>query len=218
MISIKQFVFNPWQENTYVVYDKTGECVIIDAGCFNSSEEQTLLDFIEENNLTVKHVLNTHLHIDHIMGNAFVYQQFKLQPTAHENDEFLIDQTMGYAAQLGLSIAKEPPYPGKYIDEGHVVECGDFQLDVLHVPGHTPGHLVFYLKDANVLFTGDVLFKDSIGRTDLIYGNYEALLMGIQHKLMVLPDQTKVFPGHGGSTSIGQERNNNPFIKHMNVN
>lgn len=218
MISIKQFVFNPWQENTYIVYDKTGECVIIDAGCFNKNEEQTLLDFIEANNLTVKHVLNTHLHIDHIMGNAFVYQKFKIQPTAHENDEFLIDQTLGYAAQLGLDISIEPPYPGKYIDEGQVIECGDFQFDVLHVPGHTPGHLVFHIKDANVLFTGDVLFKDSIGRTDLIYGNYETLLKGIQHKLMVLPDETKVFPGHGASSTIGQERNNNPFIKHMNVN
>lgn len=218
MISIKQFVFNPWQENTYVLYDETGECLIIDAGCFVESEEQTLLSFIHENGLTVKHILNTHLHIDHILGNSFLFKAFNLQPEAHENDEFLIDQTMAYAAQLGLSLQKEPPYPGNYIDEGQFIECGNFKLEIFHVPGHTPGHLIFYIKDLNILFTGDVLFRDSIGRTDLIYGNYEVLLKGIQQKIMVLPDETKVFSGHGESTTVGYERRNNPFIKHMNLN
>ena len=211
-------MFNPWQENTYIVYDTTGECVIIDAGCFNSKEERQLLDFIQDNKLTVKHVLNTHLHIDHIMGNTFLKATYNLSPEAHETDEFLIDQTMAYADQLGIRIQNEPPYPGKYLDEGQFVHCGNFKLEIFHVPGHTPGHLVFYLREKNVTFTGDVLFFESIGRTDLIYGNYEVLLKGIQTKLMTLPDNTSVYPGYGNSTTIGYERLNNPFIKHMNIN
>jgi glyoxylase-like metal-dependent hydrolase (beta-lactamase superfamily II) len=218
MISIKQFVFNPWQENTYVVYDETGECVIIDAGCFNPKEVTELQDFIKINNLAVKHILNTHLHIDHILGNAALFSIFGLKPEAHENDEFLIDQTMAYASQLGISLSIEPPYPAKYIDEGQLVEFGNSQFEIFHIPGHTPGHLVFYNREAGVIFSGDVLFQESIGRTDLIYGNYETLLRGIIQKLMPLPDSTKVFSGHGDSTTIGHERQFNPFIRHMNFN
>jgi len=218
MISIKKFVFNPWQENTFVVYDDTGQCVIIDAGCFNQQEESELSSFIKNNNLTLKYVLNTHLHIDHIMGNAFLYKEFGLAPYAHENDEFLIDQTMSYATQLGIKLSAEPPYPGKYIEDGQIIKFGNSSLNVMHIPGHTPGHVVFYNEEAKVVFSGDVLFYESIGRTDLIYGNYETLIRGINQKLLTLPDNTKVLPGHGESTTIGHERTNNPFIRHMNFN
>ncbi|HON18206.1 MAG TPA: MBL fold metallo-hydrolase [Salinivirgaceae bacterium] len=218
MIQIKVFEVNPWGENTYIVYDETHQAVIIDAGCFTTEEEQQLKNFIDQNNLKPVYLLNTHLHIDHILGNHFVKKTYGLSPLAHENDEFLIDQTLSYANQLGLKLKNDPPYPSQYIDEGQILLVGNFQIEVIHVPGHTPGHLVFYIKEHNILFTGDVLFNLSIGRTDLIYGNYDALIKGIFYKILPLPDNTLIYPGHGESTNVGFERANNPFLKHYNFN
>ncbi len=218
MLQIKTFVFNPWGENTYLIYDNTGETVIIDCGCFMEQEEKELLDFIEKNNLKISYLLNTHLHIDHILGNHLIKRHFGIAPLAHENDEFLIDQALSYANQLGIALGNDPPYPAQYIDERSKLTCKNFEIKIFHIPGHTPGHLVYYIPNEKVLFTGDVLFNMSIGRTDLIYGNYEVLMRGIFQKLLVLPDDTKVFPGHGEPTTIGFERSNNPFLKHFNIN
>lgn len=218
MLTIKTFIFNPWQENTYVIHDETKECVIIDAGCFNPQEEKELKNYIVDNNLTPKYLLNTHLHIDHIMGNAFINKQFGLKPYAHENDEFLIDETLGYAKQLGLQLTEAPPPIEKYIDEKQAIKFGNTLLEIFHIPGHTPGHVVYYNREANVIFSGDVLFYESIGRTDMIYGNYETLVRGIHQKLLTLPNNTRVLSGHGDPTTIKHEATHNPFIRHMNIN
>lgn len=212
MINIHNFVFNPWQENTYVIYGPSKECVIIDAGCLLESEEQKLYRFIVDNGLMVKHVLNTHLHIDHIFGNAFVQEKFNQTTKAHKDDLFLIEDSMCIAKQMRVELPNRPPDPEVFIDEPEIIECSDFKLNVLHVPGHTPGHLVYYLKEMDTLFTGDVLFHESIGRTDFPYGNHNRLVSGIQSKLMILPDDTKVYSGHGESTTIGHEKKANPFL------
>jgi len=210
---IQTFLFNPWQENTYVIYDDTKECIIIDAGCFFENEDQILLNFIEKNKLTVKHILNTHLHIDHIFGNAFLHQKFNMLPKAHKDDVFLIQESLQMAKRMEFEIPIPPPVPAEFLDEQKTVKCGNFTLKILHIPGHTPGHLVYYIEEESVLFTGDVLFYHSIGRSDFPYGNCEQLVDNIKKKLMILPDNTKVYPGHGDQTTIGNERKGNPFLK-----
>jgi glyoxylase-like metal-dependent hydrolase (beta-lactamase superfamily II) len=212
MITVQIFVFNPWQENTYLIYDDTNECVIIDAGCFFENEDQILLDFIAKNKLTVKHVVNTHLHIDHIFGNAMLYKTFNLTPKAHREDIFLIEESCAIANRMEFDMPNRPPTPTEFLDETKEIKCGKFKLKILHVPGHTPGHLVYYLEEENALFTGDVLFYHSIGRSDFPYGNCEQLVTGIKHKLLTLPEKTKVYPGHGECSTIGNEKKGNPFL------
>lgn len=212
MIKIKTFVFNPWQENTYVVYGDSKECVIIDAGCLHQHEEQQFAQFISDNSLTVQHVLNTHLHIDHIFGNKFVQDKYKQTTKAHKDDLFLIEDSIKIAGQMRVELPNRPPDPQVFIDETSEITCSDFSLKILHAPGHSPGHLVFYLKELDSLFTGDVLFLESIGRTDFYYGNHNNLIGSIKNKLLVLPDNTKVLPGHGDSTTIGHEKKHNPYF------
>lgn len=214
-MEIKIFEFNPIGENTYVLYDETKECAIIDPGCFYPDEERHLLDFILDNELIVKHLLNTHLHFDHIFGNQFIYEQFKVNPEANKEDEFLLD---GFAAQLrafgfedrGFTV----PQISTYLNENDVITFGNQRLVVLHVPGHSPGSLVFYNQNAGCAFVGDVLFRGSIGRTDLAKGNYHQLIDGIEKKLFTLSPDTVVYPGHGPQTTIGEEVKNNPFFNH----
>lgn len=212
-MNIKIFEFNPIAENTYVLYDETHECVIIDAGCFYPDEKYGLLNFILNNDLVVKHVLNTHLHFDHILGNAFVKEQFRLHPEANEADEFLLE---GMAAQLrmfGFPEQEKTPSIGTYLKENDVVEFGNQRLIVLEVPGHSPGSLAFYNEQDKCVFSGDALFRGSIGRTDLAKGDHEQLLESIRTKLFTLPLETIVYPGHGSATTIREEVMNNPFFK-----
>jgi hydroxyacylglutathione hydrolase len=214
-MKIKRFTFNPWQENSYAIYDETGECALIDMGAISSEDHKELTNFIESNDLTVKYIINTHLHIDHVLGNYFVKDTYKAPILAHENDEFLLENAQAYAEQIGFRLDNPPPKVDQYINEGDVIEIGNCKLKVIHVPGHTPGSVVFHCEENKVLFSGDVVFYESIGRTDLIYGNHTALIKGITSKILTLPDETKVYPGHGPETTITHEKCNNPFLKHM---
>jgi glyoxylase-like metal-dependent hydrolase (beta-lactamase superfamily II) len=214
-MKIKIFEFNPIGENTYVLYDETNECVIVDPGCFFPDEERYLLDFILDNELIVKHLLNTHLHFDHIFGNQFIYDQFKVEPEANKDDEFLLEAMPAQLRAFGFEDRgiTAPPI-GHYLKENDVITFGNQRLVVLQVPGHSPGSVVFYNQDAGCAFVGDVLFRGSIGRTDLARGNYDQLIEGIEEKLFKLSPDTVVYPGHGPLTTIGEEIKNNPFFNH----
>ena len=214
-MKIKKFTFNPWQENSFAIYDETGECALIDLGCISDDDHDELSDFIESNNLTVKYIINTHLHIDHVLGNYYAKKTYDVPILAHENDEFLLENAPTYAEQIGFKLDSPPPKVDKYIDEGDLVEFGNCKLKIIHVPGHTPGSVLLHCAEEKILFSGDVLFYESIGRTDLIYGNHSALIKGITSKVLTLPDETKVYPGHGPDTTITHEKCNNPFLKHM---
>ena len=211
-MKVKVFEFNPIAVNTYVLHDKE-ECVVIDAACFFPDEQSALLNYILDNNLVVKHILNTHLHFDHIFGVNFMESQFKLQMEANKADEFLLDGIDSQMAMFGFkSNGQYTPTFGKYIDENDVIEFGDQKLSIFHVPGHSPGSIAFYNEAENVVFSGDVLFNGSIGRTDLPKGNHEQLLESIRKNIFTLPGRTIVYPGHGPATTVENEINSNPFF------
>ena len=213
-MKIKIFEFNPIAVNTYVLYDKTGECVIVDPACFYPNEQQALVKFINDKKLVVKHILNTHLHFDHVFGVNFVEKQFGVKMQAHKADEFLLETMNEQSAMFGFTPNGDyVPTVGKYIDENDTIEFGNQKLSIMHVPGHSPGSIVFYNKEQNVAVSGDVLFNGSIGRTDLPQGNHHQLIDGIKTKLLVLPPNTVVYPGHGPATNIKGEMRSNPFLQ-----
>lgn len=212
MLQVKTFQVNPFMENTYLVYDETGEALLIDCGALYPEEEATIKEFIEEKKLTVKRLLNTHLHLDHQFGNHFAAQAFGVLPEAHVNDEPLIDQMQGQAMLFGVPGKITPQKLGRHIAEGEKIAFGNSAFTAIHVPGHSKGSLCFYSADSGMLFVGDVLFAGGIGRTDLPGGSYEQLIGGINSKLLVLPDNTVVYSGHGPTTTIGNERRDNPFL------
>ena len=211
-MTIKTFTFNPFQENTYIIHDETNEAVIIDAGCLNDGEKRVLKHYFEENNLTLKRLINTHLHLDHQFGNKFVHDTFGLMPEAGIEDEFLLDNVTAQARSFGLPITEKIQPLGAYITDNQEIKFGNTVLTALHVPGHSPGHMAFYAKNEGIVFVGDVLFQGSIGRTDLPKGDFATLILSITKKLLVLPDSTVVYSGHGPSTTIGYERKNNPYL------
>ena len=212
-MKIKKFEFNMFPVNCYVLSDESGEAVVIDPGCFYPEEKQMLKDYLLDNNLTLKHVLCTHLHLDHIFGNPYLYKEFGLQPEGGQQDEFWLDQASAMARNFGFIYDEKQPALGKYICEGDTITFGDTTLKAIHVPGHSPGSIVFYSPEAACVFSGDVLFYGSIGRADLKGGNFDDLKEGICNQLFTLPAETRVYPGHGPSTSIGYEKNNNPFFR-----
>ena len=212
-MKIKKFEFNMFPVNCYVLSDESGEAVVIDPGCFYPEEKQMLKDYLLDNNLTLKHVLCTHLHLDHIFGNPYLYKEFGLQPEGGQQDEFWLDQVSAMARNFGFIYDEKQPALGKYICEGDTITFGDTTLKAIHVPGHSPGSIVFYSPEAACVFSGDVLFYGSIGRADLKGGNFDDLKEGICNQLFTLPAETRVYPGHGPSTSIGYEKNNNPFFR-----
>lgn len=197
-------------ENTYILYDDTSECIIIDPGCLEKQEQQTLLNFIEINKLKVKLLLNTHCHIDHVLGNKFVKEQFQVKLQTSKIEEQVLKAVSVYAPNYGFYQYQETNID-EYIEEGHKIKFGSSILDVLFVPGHSPGHLVFYNKAENICIGGDVLFNRSIGRTDLPGGDHETLITNIQQKMFKLDDKMVVYPGHGETTTIGDEKKYNPF-------
>lgn len=211
-MTIKTFTFSPFQENTYLVFDETHEAVLIDAGCFNESEQLQLKNYILENNLILKRLLNTHLHLDHQFGNRFVTDTYGLKPEAAKEDEFLIAKMLTQARMFGLPFSGEAQELGAYIEDNQEICFGNSKFIALHVPGHSPGSMAFYCENDGVLFAGDVLFNGSIGRTDLEQGDYATLIRSIQNRLLPLPDSTVVYSGHGPSTTIGNEKVNNPFL------
>ena len=211
MITIKQFTFNPYQENTYVLFDETAECVIIDPGMYEGSEQNELVNFIREKGLKPVLLLNTHCHIDHVLGNKFVFDQWGLKPRFHKGELPLLHRVVSYAPQMGFNYQVSPE-PEVSLEEAGTVSFGSSQLELIFAPGHSPAHLCFYAKQENFLIGGDVLFFRSIGRTDLPGGNHQQLIESIKTNVFALPDDCEVFPGHGPSTTIGYEKVNNPFL------
>lgn len=214
MLKIKSFEFNMFPVNCYVVWDdETLQAAVIDAGCYYKEEQQTLKKFITENQLTVVHLLNTHLHLDHVFGNAFMLREFGLSTEASEKDAFLLPRIGEYCRMFGFPLNEEPPAMGKSLADGDKVQIGQQELKVIAVPGHSPGGLVFYSESQRCIFSGDVLFRGSIGRADLEGGNFEQLRDSVMSRLLVLPNETVVYPGHGNTTTIGYEKMNNPFFR-----
>ena len=211
-MTIKSFVFSPFQENTYIVYDETNEAVIIDPGCYDDAEKQELSKFIATNKLQVKRLLNTHLHIDHQFGNRFVVETYGLKPEVCKEDEFLLERIQDQYQMFGLKMEAKAQELGEYIIENQIIKFGNSEFISLFVPGHSPGSMAFYSEENAIVFSGDVLFRGSIGRTDLPGGDYAQLIQSIQHNLLILPDSTVVYSGHGPSTTIGYEKLNNPYL------
>jgi len=197
-------------ENTYILYDDSGECIIIDPGCFEKQEQLALTGFIEENNLTVKTLYNTHCHIDHVLGNAFVKNKYKVNFITSQIEGQVLRAVSSYASNYGFNnyVAAEID---SFIDEGEQIKFGNSILNILFVPGHSPGHLVFYNSEENICIGGDVLFHRSIGRTDLPGGDHNTLIKNIHNKMFKLNDLMVVYPGHGETTTIGEEKKYNPF-------
>ena len=211
-MKIQSFVFSPFEVNTYILYDNSKECIIIDPACYNKQEENFLLDFLKKNKLKPVKLLNTHCHLDHVFGNKFIADTFNLKTEASKEEEFNINNATNAANLYGIKM--NTPYPiKKFLKEGDKITFGFSELEILHVPGHTAGSLVFYAKEDKFLIAGDVLFKGSIGRTDLPGGNYDTLISQIKTKLFTLPEEITVYPGHGPETDIGTEKQTNPFFQ-----
>jgi glyoxylase-like metal-dependent hydrolase (beta-lactamase superfamily II) len=216
MLKIESFVFNPLEENTFVLYDETKECVIVDPGCYDQAERYELSQFISDNELNVKLLLNTHCHVDHVLGNYFVKEKYKVKLLINPIEVALLKAVEAYAPSYGI-YQYQPTTADGFLNEGDVVSFGNQSLKVLFVPGHSPGHIAFFHEASEVLIGGDVLFYNSIGRTDLPGGNHETLINSIHQKLFTLPDTTTVFPGHGPETTIGFEKKTNPFCALTNA-
>ena len=211
MINIKKFTFNPYQENTYVLFDESASCVIIDPGMYDGSEQSELVTFIKGAGLEPVLLLNTHCHIDHVLGNKFVFDQWGLKPQFNRGELPILHAIPGYAPQMGMNYELSPE-PEVFLPESGQVTFGNSTLELIFAPGHSPAHLCFYAEADNFLIGGDVLFYNSIGRTDLPGGNHQQLLNSIRQNLFILPNDCKVFPGHGQSTTIGFEKQHNPFL------
>ena len=212
MIQIKSFTFNPFSENTYVLYDESAEAVIIDPGCYDKAEYQKLNDYIESNALKPVKIINTHAHIDHVLGVAALKRKYNIPFFLHKLDEPLLKAVKTYASNYGFVQFDEPEIDG-YLDEGNKVEFGNSSLKVIFVPGHAPGHVAFVNDEQHFVIGGDVLFRQSIGRTDLPGGDMKILLNSIRTQLFTLDDDYTVYAGHMEPTTIGFEKKNNPFLK-----
>ena len=212
MLSVKPFTFNPVQENTYVLYNEARQCCIIDPGCYFPEEEQELKEFIEQNSLQPVLLLNTHCHLDHVFGNKFVHQAWGLTLHIHPLEKKLLD----FAPQSGqMWQLPFDNYEGDlvYLKEGTNISVGTDDLEIRFTPGHSPGSVCFYHEPGGFVIGGDVLFNGSIGRTDLPGGDFNTLINSIQTQLFTLPDDTKIYSGHGPMTTVGFEKMNNPFVK-----
>jgi len=211
-LAIKIFEFNAFQENMYILYDETKDCIIIDPGCSNKNEEKVLSDFIEGNGLKPTMLINTHCHIDHVLGNQYVARKYNLSLFAHELEKQTLLMQPMIAQMYGLPYDPSPQISG-FLAEGQEIAFGNTKLKVLFVPGHAPGHICLLSEVDHVCIVGDTLFAGSIGRTDLPGGDYDTLISRIQSELFSLDKETVIYPGHGGSSSIGKEMLTNPFFK-----
>jgi glyoxylase-like metal-dependent hydrolase (beta-lactamase superfamily II) len=211
MIHIKAFTFSPISENTYVLYNDMGKAIIIDPGCYFTAEQETLKNFITDTGLTPVHLLNTHCHLDHVFGNKWVHETYGLELHIHSNEASMLELAPMSGERWGLPFQNYTG-PLHFLNDGDTVLLDDTALQVILAPGHSPGSICFYLPNQGDLIGGDVLFRGSIGRTDLPGGDSETLLTSIREKLWVLPDETVVYSGHGIKTTIGYEKRNNPFL------
>ena len=211
MIEIHRFAFNPFQVNTYILWDDTKECAIIDAGCYGEAENNEITGFIREKGLKPVRLLNTHCHIDHIAGVAFISREYKLKPEAHQGGLMFIRNAEKTGFIYGFE-KLETVDPLFSLNEGDIIRFGHTELQVVETPGHADGSVCFICHAEKFVITGDVLFYQSIGRTDLPTGDYDLLMKNIRDKLLTLPRDYKVFPGHGPETTIGFESYSNPFL------
>lgn len=212
MIHIDFFTFNPFQENTYLLYDETKECIIIDPGCYSPLEKKKLAEAITAKELKPVMLVLTHAHIDHVLGNSFVNQTYGLSPVMNQIEIAGLRGVPQYAHIYGIN-AEPSPEPESFIVEGDIIKFGNSALDVLFTPGHSAGSVSLVNKEQKFIIAGDVLFHGSIGRTDLPGGDYDTLISSIKNKLFPLGDEFKVYSGHGPETNIGFEKRNNPFLK-----
>lgn len=215
MLKIEQFPVNPLEENCYVVYDETSEACIIDCGCFGQKEWNRIHIFITSNHLKVVHLLNTHGHFDHILGEGFAYRDLQIRPKGSEADSKLYieieNQLEMFMLPKDMGVPPLPPMEG-YLKEGDTISFGTHSMTVLETPGHTPGGLCFYCEAEKAIFVGDTLFQLSVGRTDFPGGSQEQIIESISGKILTLPADTKIYSGHGPSTTVGFESKNNPFL------
>ena len=211
-MTVSGFTFNAFSENTYLLHDATRQCVIMDPGCYDKAEQQALKAFIREQGLQVVLLLNTHCHIDHVLGNQFIIDTYKVPFLIHEADLSVLRAVPTYAPSYGFPLYN-PAEPTGFLTPGQPVTFGETLLEVRFAPGHAPGHVVFYHEPTETVIGGDVLFQGSIGRTDLPGGNYDTLIESIKSQLLTLPDSVTVYPGHGPATTIGAERRSNPFLR-----
>lgn len=211
MLNIQLFEFSPIQENTYILYNEFNDCLFIDPGCYFDEEREVVAQFVEKHQLQPKMLLNTHCHLDHVFGNKFIAEKYQLALHLHEGEVPVLNFAPTSGLMYNLPFEN---YEGKFhfLEEGDTIQLGQDQLLVLFTPGHSPASISFYCEAQGFLISGDVLFRQSIGRTDLPGGNYDTLISSIKNKLMVLPDETVVYSGHGAPTSIGNEKRNNPYL------
>jgi len=211
-MQFQHFVFNPFGVNCFILSNDSGETILIDPSVSNVRERDALAQYIQNNGLKVSRLLNTHLHLDHVLGNAFVEKTYGVKAEAHQEDEFLLDLQEEQSSMYGLPFDDAAPPLGDYLAEGDTVEIPGIKLHVIHVAGHSPGGLAFYCEKQDdqppLLFSGDILFAGSMGRSDLFGGDEQALISGIKRSLLTLPGETIVLPGHGPSTTIADERRN----------
>lgn len=211
MIHIKAFTFSPISENTYVLYNNEGKAIIIDPGCYFPNEQETLKNFLTDNSLMPVYLLNSHCHLDHVFGNKWVHETYGLEPHLHPNEEAMLALAPVSGERWGLPFQNYAG-PLHFLNDGDTILIGETEIQVILAPGHSPGSICFYIPSQGDLIGGDVLFRGSIGRTDLPGGDSETLLNSIREKLWVLPDETVVYSGHGIKTTIGYEKRNNPFL------
>ncbi len=212
MLQVKRLILNPFQENTYIIYDQPGEAIIIDPGCYDKSDFDEVKWFIDSNDLKVKRLILTHGHIDHILGIDKLKELYNVTCIAHADDIPLIETSPKHGLMFGLSLDKAPAIDA-FINDGDKISLGKSTIEVIHTPGHSLGGVCFLLPEEKMLFTGDTLFNGSIGRTDLPGGNYEILIKSIKNRIIPLGDDFTIYPGHGDSSTIGFERKNNPFLQ-----
>lgn len=209
---VQVFEFNPFGENTYVVWDETGECVLFDPGCYTHEERDTLKVFIEKNNLRPVRLINTHCHLDHVFGNPFVVKTWGIGLEIHEGEWPVLARFEQVCQMYGVPFSEGQPMPVNFLSGGEILTFGNTRLKILYTPGHSPASLSFYNEDEGYVIAGDVLFYESIGRTDLPGGDFDTLIKSIRTQLFALPDETLVYPGHGPSTTIRHEKEYNPFL------
>jgi len=211
MLQIKIFSFNAFQVNTILLFDDTKECVIIDAACYDEAEKNKLIQFIQKEGLKPVKLLNTHCHIDHLLGCNFLSDHYQIDLWIHEAGRSFLDEAPEHARVFGFTI--DPIIAAlKFLDESSIIKFGNQTLKILYTPGHADGSICFVNHEDKFVIVGDVLFRDSIGRTDLPTGDFSILQASIHNKLFSLPDDFTVIPGHGPETSIGYEKSNNPFV------
>lgn len=214
MIKIAKFTFNPFSENTFVLFDETKECVIIDPGCHSQEEKDHLKGFIEEEGLKPVKLINTHCHVDHVFGNYFVSKTWNLELGIHKLDLPTLELVPRSCAMYGIKGYELSPEPGYFFDEGDKIKFGESELEIIFGPGHAPGHVAFYAPEDGFVVNGDILFQGSFGRYDLPGGDLEVLKKTITEKMFALPDETIVLCGHGGETTIGHEKTTNPILNY----